>query len=167
MAQLAERRRRLTFYRVAIINTLGWAYLASMSALVVFVLLAGFSSFGKLKLGPDDSKPEYSREAVGVAACQSFRRGRLRLTVNELTGASVISRSHARSFALVLGLWLPIACGITTSMDEWNWAIGGPRLLAPGFAWTVLLPPALLALGIAALLPANAPRRICSPLAGP
>lgn len=42
-------------------ETLGWAYLASMSAMVVFVLLVGFSSLGKRKLGSDESKPEYSR----------------------------------------------------------------------------------------------------------
>jgi choline/glycine/proline betaine transport protein len=40
---------------------LGWLYLGSMSAFLVFALLLGFSSFGKRKLGPADSEPEFSR----------------------------------------------------------------------------------------------------------
>lgn len=38
----------------------GWAYLLSMSLFVVFCLFIGISKYGKIKLGPDDSKPEYS-----------------------------------------------------------------------------------------------------------
>ncbi len=38
----------------------GWAYLISMFIFVVFVLWLAFSKYGKIKLGPDDSVPEYS-----------------------------------------------------------------------------------------------------------
>ena len=38
----------------------GWLYLVVMLAFVVFVLAIAFSRWGKIKLGPDDSKPEYS-----------------------------------------------------------------------------------------------------------
>jgi len=38
----------------------GWFYLISMFFFVVFMLTIAFSKFGKIRLGPDDSKPEYS-----------------------------------------------------------------------------------------------------------
>ncbi len=38
----------------------GWAYLISMFIFVVFALMLAFSKFGKIRLGSDDSKPEYS-----------------------------------------------------------------------------------------------------------
>lgn len=38
----------------------GWLYLLSMFIFVVVALILAFSKYGKLKLGPDDSKPEYS-----------------------------------------------------------------------------------------------------------
>ena len=38
----------------------GWLYLFAMLAFVVFVLAIAFSKWGRIKLGPDDSKPEYS-----------------------------------------------------------------------------------------------------------
>lgn len=38
----------------------GWAYLVSMFIFVVFVLWLAFSKYGKIKLGSDDSVPEYS-----------------------------------------------------------------------------------------------------------
>ena len=38
----------------------GWLYLVAMLAFVVFVLAIAFSRWGNIKLGPDDSKPEYS-----------------------------------------------------------------------------------------------------------
>ena len=38
----------------------GWLYLVVMLAFVVFVLAIAFSRWGNIKLGPDDSKPEYS-----------------------------------------------------------------------------------------------------------
>lgn len=39
---------------------LGWMYLLAMTAFVGFCLFLAFSKYGKIKLGPDDSKPEYS-----------------------------------------------------------------------------------------------------------
>ena len=41
-------------------NNFGWAYLVSMLIFVVFAIILAFSKYGNLKLGPDDSKPEYS-----------------------------------------------------------------------------------------------------------
>ena len=38
----------------------GWLYLAAMLFFVVFILLIAFSQWGKIRLGPDDSRPEYS-----------------------------------------------------------------------------------------------------------
>ncbi|MDD6693053.1 MAG: BCCT family transporter [Olsenella sp.] len=37
-----------------------WLYEIALFAMVVFVIVIGVSRFGKIKLGPDDSKPEYS-----------------------------------------------------------------------------------------------------------
>ncbi len=39
---------------------MGWLYLLSMLIFVIFALIVAFSKYGKIKLGPDDSKPEYS-----------------------------------------------------------------------------------------------------------
>lgn len=38
----------------------GWFYLITMFAFVVFVLAVAFSRYGKIRLGADDSRPEYS-----------------------------------------------------------------------------------------------------------
>src|SRR5690606_26792571 len=38
----------------------GWFYLISMFFFVAFMLIIAFSKYGSIKLGPDDSKPEYS-----------------------------------------------------------------------------------------------------------
>jgi len=38
----------------------GWSYLVSMTAFVGFCTFIAFSKYGKIKLGPDDSKPEYN-----------------------------------------------------------------------------------------------------------
>ena len=38
----------------------GWLYLAAMLFFVFFILLIAFSKWGKIRLGPDDSRPEYS-----------------------------------------------------------------------------------------------------------
>ncbi len=43
-----------------LVNRFGWLYLMVMSMFVIFSLWIGFSKYGKIKLGPDDSKPEYS-----------------------------------------------------------------------------------------------------------
>lgn len=38
----------------------GWLYLIAMLAFVVFALCIAFSRWGSIRLGPDDSKPDYS-----------------------------------------------------------------------------------------------------------
>lgn len=38
----------------------GWAYLISMFIFVIFAMFLAFSKYGNIKLGADDSKPEYS-----------------------------------------------------------------------------------------------------------
>lgn len=38
----------------------GWAYLISMFCFIIFAIYIALSKYGKLKLGPDDSKPEFS-----------------------------------------------------------------------------------------------------------
>ncbi len=43
------------------INTnFGWFYIITMFSFVVFAIWIAFSRYGKIKLGPDDSKPAYS-----------------------------------------------------------------------------------------------------------
>ncbi|HBV68520.1 MAG TPA: choline transporter [Clostridiales bacterium] len=41
-------------------NNFGWAYLISMFVFVLFSLVLAFSKYGNIKLGADDSEPEYS-----------------------------------------------------------------------------------------------------------
>jgi glycine betaine transporter len=41
-------------------NNFGWAYLLSMLVFVVFSVILSISKYGGIKLGPDDSKPDYS-----------------------------------------------------------------------------------------------------------
>ena len=41
-------------------NNFGWAYLTSMLIFVLFALFLAFSKYGNIKLGPDDSKPDFS-----------------------------------------------------------------------------------------------------------
>ncbi|MGJ0847121.1 glycine betaine transporter [Tissierella praeacuta DSM 18095] len=38
----------------------GWSYLISMFIFVIFAIILAFSKYGDIKLGSDDSKPEYS-----------------------------------------------------------------------------------------------------------
>lgn len=42
-----------------LVNNFGWLYLLVMSLFIVFAVWLGLSKYGKIKLGPDDSKPEY------------------------------------------------------------------------------------------------------------
>ena len=42
-----------------ILGRFGWFYILSVSVFLVFVLFLGLSKFGTLKLGPDDSVPDY------------------------------------------------------------------------------------------------------------
>ena len=41
-------------------NKFGWLYLISMLLFVIFAIWLALSKYGNIKLGPDDSKPEYS-----------------------------------------------------------------------------------------------------------
>lgn len=41
----------------------GWFYLLAMFVFVVVALLLGFSKYGSIKLGPDDSQPEFSNKS--------------------------------------------------------------------------------------------------------
>lgn len=43
-----------------LVSYFGWFYLLTMSLFVIFSIWIAFSKYGKIKLGPDDSKPEYS-----------------------------------------------------------------------------------------------------------
>ncbi len=43
-----------------IVENFGWFYLASVAFFLGFVVFLFFSPFGKIRLGPDDSEPEYS-----------------------------------------------------------------------------------------------------------
>ncbi|SHI80835.1 glycine betaine uptake BCCT transporter [Lutispora thermophila] len=43
-----------------LVDNFGWFYLTSMFLFVVFCIIIGFSRYGDIKLGPDDSKPEFS-----------------------------------------------------------------------------------------------------------
>lgn len=43
-----------------LVGNFGWFYLVSMFSFVAFSVWIAFSKYGKIRLGPDDSKPEYS-----------------------------------------------------------------------------------------------------------
>ena len=43
-----------------IIDTFGWFYLLAMGLYLIITLVLAFSRYGKIKLGPDHSKPDYS-----------------------------------------------------------------------------------------------------------
>lgn len=43
-----------------IANKFGWLYMLSVAIFTIFALFLAFSPFGKFKLGPDQSKPDYS-----------------------------------------------------------------------------------------------------------
>jgi choline/glycine/proline betaine transport protein len=43
-----------------VVEDFGWFYVAAVAGFMVFVLYLAFSRYGSVKLGPDDSEPEYS-----------------------------------------------------------------------------------------------------------
>ncbi|NTJ43276.1 BCCT family transporter [Agrobacterium larrymoorei] len=43
-----------------IVTELGWIYLISVAVFLIFMLYLGFSSFGRIKLGPNHSEPDFS-----------------------------------------------------------------------------------------------------------
>lgn len=47
-------------FKFFLVGNFGWFYLLSMSAFVVFAIWVATSKYGKIKLGPDDSTPDYS-----------------------------------------------------------------------------------------------------------
>lgn len=49
-----------TILFIGISNNFSWLYLLAMLIFVVFVFIISFSKYGKIKLGKDDDKPEYS-----------------------------------------------------------------------------------------------------------
>ena len=46
--------------QAAIVQDFGWFYIAAVAGFLVFVLFLMFSRYGDVKLGPDDSEPDYS-----------------------------------------------------------------------------------------------------------
>jgi choline/glycine/proline betaine transport protein len=46
-----------------IVETLGWFYILSMTGFLLFAIWLMQSRFGSIRLGPDDSEPEFSRPA--------------------------------------------------------------------------------------------------------
>jgi choline/glycine/proline betaine transport protein len=56
-------RRALLLFDVVqawIAGTFGWLYLAAMTGFLLFAFYLCFSRFGRIRLGPDDSRPEFS-----------------------------------------------------------------------------------------------------------
>lgn len=43
-----------------LVGNFGWFYLLSMTSFVIFAIWVAASKYGEIKLGPDDSKPDYS-----------------------------------------------------------------------------------------------------------
>lgn len=44
-------------------DSLGWLYILLVTIFVIFVVVVGFSRYGRLRLGPDDARPRYSNWA--------------------------------------------------------------------------------------------------------
>lgn len=49
-----------------ITDNFGWLYLIVVFLMVIFALAVAFSPLGKLKMGKDDDKPEYSNFHWGI-----------------------------------------------------------------------------------------------------
>ena len=47
--------------RVAAVNSMGWLYLAATTGILLFAFWLLASPYGNVRLGPDDSKPEFNR----------------------------------------------------------------------------------------------------------
>ncbi|MVF12024.1 BCCT family transporter [Ketobacter sp. MCCC 1A13808] len=43
-----------------VVNTAGWFYILAVALFLIFVVILAFSDYGKIKLGPDHSEPDYS-----------------------------------------------------------------------------------------------------------
>ena len=60
-----------------ILDRFGWFYILAVAGFVVIVLLLGLTRFGRLKLGPDDARPDFpfmSWVAMLFAAVAGTRR---------------------------------------------------------------------------------------------
>uniref|UniRef100_UPI003519457D BCCT family transporter n=1 Tax=Nocardioides sp. TaxID=35761 RepID=UPI003519457D len=53
-------------------TSLGWYYIALTTSVLVVVLFLGFSRYGKVRLGPEHSRPEFS---TGAWAAMLFAAG--------------------------------------------------------------------------------------------
>ncbi|MCP3426099.1 BCCT family transporter [Rothia sp. AR01] len=56
----AEANRVFSALQEDVIGYFGWYYVAIVALFVIFALYLGFSRLGDIKLGPDDSTPDYS-----------------------------------------------------------------------------------------------------------
>ncbi|MBM0105982.1 BCCT family transporter [Steroidobacter sp. S1-65] len=61
LGALFPARARLLFQQLqaGIIEDFGWLYIAAVAGFLIFALFLLFSRYGDVKLGPDDSEPEY------------------------------------------------------------------------------------------------------------
>ncbi|MFL9841946.1 BCCT family transporter [Sphingomonas sp. ST-64] len=60
-ALFPERARSLfSAVQATIVADFGWLYIAAVAGFLIFVIFLMFSRYGDIKLGPDDSEPEYS-----------------------------------------------------------------------------------------------------------
>ena len=55
-----KAERVLDVIKNYIFHNLSWVYVVSVSIFVIFLIIIAISSFGKIKLGADDSEPKYS-----------------------------------------------------------------------------------------------------------
>lgn len=61
-AVLAPKKAEAIFGAVQgwVIHSAGWFYILTVALFLLFVVILAFSDFGKIKLGPDHSEPDYS-----------------------------------------------------------------------------------------------------------
>jgi len=56
----ADFEKWANYFQQQLVGNLSWFYILSMTGFLIFVLVLAFSRFGKIKLGPDDSTPDFS-----------------------------------------------------------------------------------------------------------
>ena len=84
------------------IDSFGWYYFLAVVAYLVFVIAIGISRFGKIKLGPDHSTPDFNmasraaalRRASASTCCSSASRSRYRSSRGK-DGSTVEAARHA------------------------------------------------------------------------
>ena len=52
--------RVFTTVQALIVADFGWFYIAAVAGFLIFAIFLMFSRYGDVKLGPDDSEPDYS-----------------------------------------------------------------------------------------------------------